>query len=102
MFSLEEGNAERNHHTALCYPQNYSQHTNPTAANSGQSNSSITPPANEQTATCLVKSDTTIVLQIASPCVMNKPEDQFCVVNVLFDNGSRQTFISDRFVKESS
>ena len=31
---------------------------------------------------------------------MNKPEDQFCVVNVLFDSGSHQTFISDRLVKE--
>ena len=88
--------AEENHHTALCYPENYSQHT----TNSDQNNSSITPPANEQTATCLVKSDTTIVLQAASACVMNKREDQFCVVNVLFDTGSQQTFISDRLVKE--
>ena len=31
---------------------------------------------------------------------MNKPEDQFCVVNVLFDTGSQQTFISDRLVKK--
>ena len=31
---------------------------------------------------------------------MNKREDQFCVVNVLFDTGSQQTFISDRLVKE--
>ena len=31
---------------------------------------------------------------------MNKPEDQFCVVNVLFDSGSHQTFISDRLVME--
>ena len=88
--------AEENHHTALCYPENYSQHT----TNSDQNNSSITPPANEQTATCLVKSDTTIVLQTASACVMNKREDQFCVVNVLFDTGSKQTFISDQLAKE--
>ena len=53
--------AEGDHHTALCYPKNYSQHTNPTTTNSDQNNSSITPPANEQTATYLVKSDTTIV-----------------------------------------
>ena len=92
--------AEGNHHTALCYPKNYSQHTSPTTTNSDQNNSSITPPANEQTATCLVKSDTTIVLQTASACVMNKREDQFCVVNVLFDTGSQQTFISDRLVNE--
>ena len=31
---------------------------------------------------------------------MNKREDQFCVVNVLFDTGSQQTFISDRLAKE--
>ena len=79
--------AEENHHTALCYPENYSQHT----TNSDQNNSSITPPANEQTATCLVKSDTTIVLQTVSACVMNKRKDKFCVVNVLFDTGSQQT-----------
>ena len=30
---------------------------------------------------------------------MNKPEDQFCVVNALFDTGSQQTLISDRLVK---
>ena len=40
--------AEENHHTALCYPKNYSQHINPTSTNSDQNNSSITPPANEQ------------------------------------------------------
>ena len=56
-------------------PQNYSQHTSPNTANSDQNNSSITSPANEQTVTCLVKSDTTIVLQTANACVMNKPED---------------------------
>ena len=52
---------EGNHHTALCYPKNYSQHTNTTTTNSDQNNSSIMPPANEQTATCLVKSDTNTV-----------------------------------------
>ena len=92
--------AEGNHHTALCYSKNYSQHTSPNIANSDQNSSNITPPANEQTATCLVKSDTTIVLQTASACVMNKPKDQFCVINVLFDTGSQQTFISNRLVKE--
>ena len=86
---------EANHYPALCYPKSYSQHTNSTTNNSNQNNSSITPPAKEQTATCLVKSDTAIVLQTARPCVMNKHEDQFCVVNVLFDTGSQQTFTSD-------
>ena len=64
--------AEGNHHTALCYPKDYSQYTSPNTANSDQNNSSITPPTNEQIATCLVKSDTTIVLQTASACVHNQ------------------------------
>ena len=88
--------AEGNHHTALCYPKNYSQHTSPIATNSDQnSSSSIMPPTNEQTTTCLVKSDT-VMLQTARACVINKREDQVCVVNVLFDTGSQQTFVSDR------
>ena len=32
--------------------------------------------------------------------IRSVPEDQFCVVNVLFDTGSQQTLISDRLVKE--
>ena len=67
--------AEGNHHTALCYPQNYLQHTSPNTSSSDHS-SNITPPVNEQTANCLVKSDTTIMLHIAYACVMNKSEDQ--------------------------
>ena len=31
---------------------------------------------------------------------MNKRKDKFCAVNVLFDTGSQQTFISDWLVKE--
>ena len=79
--------------------QNYSQHTRPNTTNSNQNNSSITSPGNEQTANFLLNSDSTIVLQTTSVCVMNTPEDQFCVI-VLFDTGSQQTFISDRLVKE--
>ena len=75
--------AEENHHNAICYSKNYSLHTNATTTDSDQNNSSITPPANEQIATCLLKSDTTIVLKTASACVINKPEDQFYIVNVL-------------------
>ena len=54
------------------------------------------PPTNEQSTTCLVKSDTTVVLQTVRACVINIREDQVCVVNVLFDTGSQQTFVSDR------
>ena len=42
----------------------------------------------------------TIVLQPAGACVMNKLEDRFCVINVLFDTRSQQTFISDRLIKK--
>ena len=77
------------------------QHINPTRTNSDKNDSSITPPANEQTVTCLVRSTrTTIVSQTASACVMNKPEDQFCLINVLYNTGSQQTFLSDQLVKE--
>ena len=31
---------------------------------------------------------------------MNITEDQFCVVNILLDTGSQQTFMSDRVVNE--
>ena len=37
---------------------------------------------------------------MASADVMNKSEDQFCVINDLIDTGSQKTFLSDRLVKE--
>ena len=42
--------AEGNHHTALCYPQNYSQYTSLNTTTSDQNNSSITSPTDEQKA----------------------------------------------------
>ena len=78
----------------------YSQHTSPNTTNSDQNNGSIIPPVTKQTATYLVESDTTIALQTAGACVMNKLEDHFCVINVLSDTGSQHTFISDRLIKE--
>ena len=56
-------------------PQNYMQHTSPNTSSSDHNNN-ITPPVNDQTTNYLVKSDTTIMLQIAYAYVMNKPEDQ--------------------------
>ena len=50
----------------------------------------------EETATCLVKNDTTIFFQKASGCIMNITGDQFCVVNISPDTGSLQAMISDR------
>ena len=80
---LSEGRKQKEaegSHPSSCHPKNYSQHTNPNTTHYDQNNSSITPPAKEQTASCLVKSDITIVLQTSSACIMNKPEDQFCVI----------------------
>ena len=57
--------AEGNHHIALCYPQNYSQYTSLNTTNSDQNNSSITLPADEQTA-FLSGERYTILLQTAS------------------------------------
>ena len=54
----------------------------------------------EETATCLVKNDTAILLQTASRCITNMTEDQFYVENILLDTGSQQTFISDRVADE--
>ena len=39
-------------------------------------------------------------MQTASGFIMNITEDQFCVVNILLDTGSQQTFMSDRVVNE--
>ena len=39
-------------------------------------------------------------MQTASGCIMNITENQFCVVNILLNTGSQQTFISDRVVNE--
>ena len=97
---LMPGHIEKKIINSIMLTQNYWQHTRPNTINSNQNNSSITSPANEQTANCLVKSDSTIVLQTASVCVMNTTEDQFCVINVFFDTGSQQTFISDRLVSK--
>ena len=57
-------------------------------------------PSTAKTATCLVKNDTTILLQTTSACIMNITKDQFCIVNILLDSGSQQTFISHRVVNE--
>ena len=54
----------------------------------------------EETSTCLVENDTTILLQTASGCIMNITEDQFCVVNILLDTGSQQMFMSDGVVND--
>ena len=40
------------------------------------------------------------MLETTSAYVMNKPKVQFCVVDVLFDTGNQQTFISDRLEKK--
>ena len=66
----------------------------------GKNNHPNTSNKTEETATCLVKNDTAILLQTASGFIMNITEDQFCVVNILLDTGSQQTFMSDRVVNE--
>ena len=88
--------AEVSHHTTLCFSKNGT----PNTTIDGKNNHPNTLSDTEETATCLVKNDTTISLQTASGCIMNITKDQFCVVNVLLDAGSQQTFISDRVINE--
>ena len=66
----------------------------------GEKNHPNTLRGTEETATCLVKNDSPILLQTASGCIMNITEDQICVVIMLLDTGNQQTFISDRVVNE--
>ena len=87
--------AEGSHHTVFLFSKNGTRNTI-----DGKNNHHNTLNETEETATCLVKNDTTILLQRASGCIMNITEDQFCVVNILLDTGSQQTFISDRVVNE--
>ena len=87
--------AEYSHNTALCFSKNGTRN-NIDAKNNHPNILNET----EETATCLVKNDSTILLQTASGCIMNITEDQFCAVNILLDTGSQQTFISNRVVNE--
>ena len=68
--------------------------------NTSEKNHPNTLRGTEETATCLVKNDSPILLQTASGCIMNITEDQICVVIILLDTGNQQTFISDRVVNE--
>ena len=79
----------------LCFSENGTPNTI-----DGKNNHPNTLNETEETATYLVKNDTTILLLTVSGCIMNITEDQFCVVNILLDTGSQQTFISDRVVNE--
>ena len=87
--------AEDIHHTVLCFSKNGTPNTI-----DGKNNHPNTLSNTEETATCLVKNDTMILLQTASGCIMNITKDQFCVVNILLGTGSQQMFISDRVVNE--
>ena len=97
--------AEGRHHTALCFskdgkPSPIIGNTNHPNTSNGAKYSKMARNDTKETATCLVKNDTTIMLQTAIKCIMNKTEGQFCVANILLDTGSQQTFILDRVVNE--
>ena len=87
--------AEGSHHAALCFSKNGTRNII-----DGKNNHPDTLNETEETATCLVKNDTAILLQTAGRCITNMTEDQFYVENILLDTGSQQTFISDRVVDE--
>ena len=82
--------AEGGHYTALSFSKNDTPNSI-----AGRNNHPSTSNDTEETDTCLAKNNTMILLQTASGCIMNITEEQFCVVNVLLDTGSQQTFTPD-------
>ena len=73
---------ERDHNTALCNPNKVSD--NPT----------------QEEITCLVKSNTNILLKTANALVTDKNETQAGAIKLLLDAGSQQTFVTQRVVDE--
>ena len=87
--------ADGSHHTALCFSENDTPNTISSANDHSNALNNT-----EEKPTCLVKNDTTILLQTAGGCIMNITEGQFCVVNILLDTGSQQMFMSDGVVND--
>ena len=74
---------EGDHHIALCNPNKVNDN----------------PP--EEQITCLAKSKTNLLLQTTNTKVTNKNETQVCVIKLLLDTGSQQTFVTQSIVDET-
>ena len=73
------------HHIALCNPL------------SNESQTYVTDEDNkEDSSTNLIKSNTSILLRTANVIATDEKEIQCCVVKILLDPGSQQTFITQR------
>ena len=86
---------EVSHHTALCYPKNNLQKQSASTPQATSTQSNRNTDNKEETSPNLIRNNTTILLQIATGCVLNKTEEHFCVVNILLDHASQQTFITE-------
>ena len=82
MLQCHKCKKEGNHHTALC---------NPNKVDNNQP---------EEEITCLVKSDTNILLQTANTLVADKNKTQIRATKLLLDAESQQTFLIHRLVDE--
>ena len=82
MLQCHKCKKEGNQHTALC---------NPNKINNNQP---------EEEITCLVKSDTNILLETANTLVTDKNETQVRTTKLLLDAESQQTFLIHRLVDE--
>ena len=71
---------EGNHHTALCDPK----HSNNVVGDSA--------------ITCLIKNNTSVLLQIANVLISDKKCDKHRGVKLLLDPGSKQTFLTEKIV----
>ena len=49
---------------------------------------------------CLVKNNTSILLQTANAIATDENQNQCCAVKILLDPGSQQTFVTQRIVDE--
>ena len=77
------------HHTALCNPL---LKTSQDQASSDDKK--------DNSASCLIKNNTSILLQTANAIATDDKQNQCCAVKILLDPGSQQTFITQRIADE--
>ena len=77
------------HHAAFCNPLQKQTQSYATYDNS-----------KEDSSTNLVKSNTSILLQTAHAIATDEKEKQCCILKILLDPGSQQTFITQRIIDE--
>ena len=71
---------EGNHHTALCDPK-YSNNV-----------------VGDSAITCLIKNNTSVLLQTENVLISDKKCDKYLGVRLLLDPGSQQTFVTEKII----